>query len=142
MSLFNPRIRCRGSFTSGKNSCNNLLASMSADKKRVMFGPRNMPNVQQGLPMSLSSCELLTAANHPANRTDCRELADGRCVLQIFSNGKPDEAMWYWMWEGATAIYSACIREHGFGGVFEQIGWFIYVHIRQERTHIRPRHRR
>ena len=36
---------------------------------------------------------------------------NAKCVLQVFLAGESDTALWYRLWEAATAVYSICARD-------------------------------
>ena len=74
--------------------------------------------MQQGLPMYIDSCELL--ASSLSIFTDS-QVADDKCVVQIFSTGESDISSWFEMWEAVTAVFSVCVRG-GRGGVFTRLG--------------------
>ena len=93
---------------------------MPVDSRSIKFGPRSDPTVQQGLPVSINSCELGNPHLIVNAKIDAF-LADDKCVAQIFSTGPSDVSRWYHMWEAVTAIYSICVRA-GLSGSFRGLG--------------------
>lgn len=60
LGIYQPHVQCRGSFGPEWTSCRDILAGMPSGKTRTVFGPRNEPGVEQGLPISIDSCEVYT----------------------------------------------------------------------------------
>ena len=57
LGIYQPNVQCRGTFGPEWSSCRDVLGDMPASKTRLKFGPRNVPGVQQGLPVAVESCE-------------------------------------------------------------------------------------
>lgn len=149
LSIFNPTVQCRGAFGHEWSSCRDILGDMPASGNRWVFGPRGLPGVQQGLPVSIDSCKCgesgivpghvdifhVTVAIigicllcHPflsqcgmLTSASWNGLADNKCIAKIFSTGKTDLSTWYRIWEAVTAVFSVCVRA-GKGGVSTGIG--------------------
>lgn len=102
LGIFSPNVQCRGSFGPKWTSCRDILGDMPAGTTRMVFGPRNLPEVQQGLPVHVES-------------------SDEKCVMKVFSTGKSDVSYWYRIWEAVTAVFSICVRS-GRGGVYTGLG--------------------
>ena len=62
LGIYQPRVQCRGTFGPEWSSCRDVLGDMPASKTKLIFGPRNEPGVQQGLPMAVESCEWAVCA--------------------------------------------------------------------------------
>ncbi|KAM0804547.1 hypothetical protein BDR22DRAFT_605878 [Usnea florida] len=102
LGIYQPNVQCRGTFGPEWSSCRDVLGDMPVSKTRLTFGPRNVPGVQQGLPVAIES-------------------SDDKCIMQLFSTGTTDNCSWYRMWEAMTAVFSICVRG-GRGGVYMGLG--------------------
>ena len=58
LSTYKPNILCgrAGSFTQAP-SCGGLLENMPASTERMLFGPDNVPGIQEPLPQLIASCK-------------------------------------------------------------------------------------
>lgn len=58
LGTYEPNVQCRGTFGPEWSSCRDVLGDMPAGKTQMIFGPRSAPEVEQGLPIYIDSCEL------------------------------------------------------------------------------------
>ena len=148
LGIFSPTVQCRGAFGHEWSSCRDILGDMPASGNRLVFGPRGLPGVQQGLPVAIDSCKCaesgifldpvqfssllspsLVLTSLPSFSSQCGMLtsapsiglADNKCVAKTFTTGKTDVSTWYRIWEAMTALFSVCVRA-GKGGVSRGIG--------------------
>lgn len=57
LGTYHPSVECRGSFGHEWTSCFDILGDMPADEQMLKFGPRNLPEVEQKLPVRIVSCK-------------------------------------------------------------------------------------
>ncbi|CAD6576714.1 MAG: hypothetical protein ASARMPRED_007840 [Alectoria sarmentosa] len=92
MSVFEPKVQCRGSFDTAL-SCKDVLADMPASTDSELFGPPGTPFVKEILPQEIASL-------------------DNECIVTLYTTGRSDVLAWYRIWEA--------IGQHG--NVFLTLG--------------------
>ncbi|KAL9075171.1 MAG: hypothetical protein Q9161_001857 [Pseudevernia consocians] len=101
MRVFEPKVRCRGSFETAA-SCKDVLADMPASTDLEVFGPRDTPFVKEILPQDIVS-------------------EDDKCIVRLYSTGRSDVVAWYQIWEAVEATFAMCGRSYQ-GGSYRELG--------------------
>ncbi|KAL6716108.1 hypothetical protein ACLMJK_005674 [Lecanora helva] len=106
ISNYNPNVKCDTTSAPGPpwDSTVNIFSAMRAGRDHIVFGYRDLENIDVGLPLTLES-------------------QDGRCELTIdIPQDAATVSSWYEIWEETTAIASMCTRWRQKGGRSRGLG--------------------
>lgn len=116
-------IQCRGLFRF-PDSCLDVLDTMPATTKTEVFAFPENKSATVLLPQGVESGRLVNQIRLSGlvSLTD-GQTDDTHCQLRIFaaSSDAWDTGSWYDIWEGMTALWSACSR-HRRGGSMSKLG--------------------
>ena len=128
------------------SSCQNIVDTMSASRDFTTWGPHDDPLAVVKLPLVFYSREFirffLPKFQHWMTRLiEMMHLEDGRCRMNIRTDGRTDTFSMYQFWTVAVALTGICVRG-GQAGMRADLGksWFheAFGKTRLMRIMVRP----